>query len=83
MWLEFAQNSSHIDMRSGEILNASVMLHGGVLGNLERMYKTAVMASDPGARTNGRLPEKTQYELIKSYMTQVAGSCLGVIESQV
>ncbi|WP_162613787.1 MULTISPECIES: zinc-dependent metalloprotease [unclassified Butyricimonas] len=81
MWLEFAQNSSHIDMRSGEILNASVMLHGGVLGNLERMYKTAVMASDPGARTNGRLPEKTQYELIKSYMTQVAGSCLGVIEN--
>lgn len=77
-WYSDLQNSLHVDMRSGEILNSSIMVHGGFLKAISDQYKAAVMASDLGARTNGELPENTRYEIMRAYISQVMGNCLGL-----
>ena len=76
-WNSYAQNSLHVDMRSGEILNSSIMVYGQLMQGLSTMYKGMAMTADPTARTNGELPENTRYELLKVYMSQMVGNCLG------
>lgn len=77
-WKNSAQNSLHVDMRSGEILNSSIMVHGQLMDVLSIMYKEMAMTADPAARTNGELPENTRYELLKTYISQMVGNCLGL-----
>ncbi|WP_176554896.1 zinc-dependent metalloprotease [Butyricimonas sp. Marseille-P3923] len=76
-WSNDLQNSLHIDMRSGEILNSSIMIRGGCLKALSDLYKVSMMASDPAARTNGELPEDVRYGILKAYISQLVGNCLG------
>lgn len=74
-------NSMHTDARSGEILNASILISGDLMQNLSDHYKTTMMATDPAARTNGALPVATRYELIKSCLCQMSGRCLGLVSN--
>lgn len=78
LWKGYAKHSIFADIRSGEILNTSVVMNCEVMKALEFNYKRAVMASDAKARTNGPLPAELRYELMKAYMTQLAGKCLGL-----
>ncbi|WP_455510009.1 zinc-dependent metalloprotease [Butyricimonas paravirosa] len=77
-WNSYAQNSLHVDMRSGEILNSSIMVYGQLMQGLCLQYRVAVMSSDLTARTNDELPENTRYEILKTYISQMVGNCLGL-----
>lgn len=76
-WNSYAQNSLHVDMRSGEILNSSIMVYGQLMQGLSLQYRVSVMASDPTARTNDELPANTRYGILKTYISQMVGNCLG------
>ena len=77
-WLSDVQNSMHADLRSGEILNASFILHNGLGLRLSEGYKTDVLGLDPAVRSNDFIPDTIFYELMKAYMTSYFGNALGL-----
>lgn len=77
-WMIGAQNSMHSDLRSGEILNASILVHNGIGIMLSDSYKAGALGLDPESHTNGLLPEATRYELMRAYMTPIFGNALGL-----
>lgn len=77
-WVTSAQNSVHADLRSGEILNTTVIVHNGIGVMLSDSYRSGTLGLDPAARTNGMLPENIRYELMKAYMMPIFGNTLGL-----
>lgn len=78
LWKGYAKHTVLADIRSGEILNTPIVMNCELMKTLEFTYKRAAIASDARARTNGAFPSELRYELMKAYMTQLAGKCLGL-----
>lgn len=78
LWKGYAKHTVLADIRSGEILNTPIVMNCELMKTLEFTYKRAAIASDARARTNSAFPSELRYELMKAYITQLAGKCLGL-----
>lgn len=76
-WMYSPQNSMHIDIRTGEILNASIYMHHNLLSTFYRLRVIATMATDPEVRV-ASLPDHVMGEMIRNYITREVGVCLGL-----
>ena len=76
-WMYRPQNSMHIDIRTGEILNASIYMHHNILSTFYRLRVIATMANDPEVRSK-ELPDHVMGGMIRDYITREVGVCLGL-----
>lgn len=76
-WMNTAQTTIHSDARTGEILNASILLNANLISvqYLDRI--AATVASDPRVRTLV-FPQEVQGELIQAAIAQAVGTGLGL-----
>lgn len=76
-WMNSAQNTMHVDSRTGEILNTSILINANMISvNYgDRVGSTA--ASDPRVR-RAVLPVEVQGEMIQAEIAKAVGSCLGL-----
>lgn len=79
--LAMAQNSMHADIRSGEIINASILLHNGIGIRFNEGYKSGTLGLDPAACSNADIPEAICCEALKVYLMSVFGNALGLTEN--
>lgn len=79
--LAMAQSSMHADIRSGEIINASILLHNGLGIRFNDGYKYGTLGLDPVARSNADIPEAIRCEAMKAYLMSVFGNALGLTEN--
>ncbi len=77
LWLDI-QNSMHVDPRTGEILNASLYIYGGLVSGLKTNRMLTTMATDPSVRTT-RFSEEMIGELIRVEVMREAGINLGLV----
>ncbi|WP_018338844.1 zinc-dependent metalloprotease [Butyricimonas synergistica] len=76
-WMYSPQNSMHVDIRTGEILNASIYMHHNMLSTFYRLRVIATMATDPEVRAT-ELPDHVMGGMIRNYITREVGVCLGL-----
>ena len=76
-WMYRPQNSMHVDIRTGEILNASIYMHHNLLSTFYRLRVIATMVADPEVRA-AVLPDHVMGEMIRNYITREVGVCLGL-----
>lgn len=81
LWMPMVQTSMQYDARSGEILNASVYLHGNVITTDYFNRAGATMAADPRVRS-ALLPEDIQGDMLRLQITKAVGTCLGLTENR-
>ena len=77
LWMTAVQTSMHEDPRSGEILNASLYIHNNVIGSMYNDRVSQTMGADPSVRQDNFSLQMTG-EMLKAYVTQAVGSCLGL-----
>lgn len=76
-WMNNAQTTLHADARTGEILNASILINSNMISvqYIDRIAATA--AVDPRVRTD-IFPQEIQGELIQAAIAQAVGTGLGL-----
>lgn len=76
-WMNNAQTTLHVDARTGEILNASILINSNMISvqYIDRIAATA--AVDPRVRTD-IFPQEIQGELIQAAIAQAVGTGLGL-----
>lgn len=76
-WMNSAQTTLHVDARTGEILNASILINSNMISvqYMDRIAATA--AVDPRVRTD-IFPQEIQGELIQAAIAQAVGTGLGL-----
>ena len=76
-WMNSAQTTHHVDARTGEILNASILINSNMISvqYMDRIAATA--AVDPRVRTD-IFPQEIQGELIQAAIAQAVGTGLGL-----
>lgn len=76
-WMNNAQTTLHTDARTGEILNASILINSNMISvqYIDRIAATA--AVDPRVRTD-IFPQEIQGELIQAAIAQAVGTGLGL-----
>lgn len=72
-----AQTTIHSDSRTGEILNASILINANMISVQYADRVGATVAIDPRVRTTV-FPEDIQGELIEAAIAQAVGTGLGL-----
>lgn len=76
-WLNSAQTTIHSDTRTGEILNASILINANMISVQYADRIGATVAIDPRVRTTV-FPQEIQGELIQAAIAQAVGTGLGL-----
>lgn len=76
-WMNTAQTTLHSDARTGEILNASILINANLISVQYIDRITATVATDPRVRTV-IFPQEVQGELIQAAIAQAVGTGLGL-----
>lgn len=76
-WMNSAQTTIHTDARTGEILNASILINANLISVQYADRIAATVASDPRVRTTV-FPQEIQGELIQAAIAQAVGTGLGL-----
>ena len=76
-WMNSAQTTIHSDSRTGEILNASILINANMISVQYADRVGATVAIDPRVRTTV-FPEDIQGELIEAAIAQAVGTGLGL-----
>lgn len=76
-WMNSAQATIHADSRSGEILNASILLNANLISVQYSDRVAATAAIDPRVRTTV-FPLDVQGEMIQAAIAQAVGTGLGL-----
>lgn len=76
-WMNSAQTTLHSDTRTGEILNASILLNANLISVKNNERIAATMVSDPRVRTSV-VPDDIQGELIQAAVAEAVGTGLGL-----
>ena len=76
-WMNMAQVTVHADVRTGEILNASILLNANLISvhYIDRIAATA--ATDPRVR-GSVFPQELQGEMLQAAVAQAVGQGLGL-----
>lgn len=76
-WMNFAQTTLHADSRTGEIMNASILINANMISVQYADRVGATVASDPRVRTT-QFSQEIQGELIQAAIAQAVGTGLGL-----
>lgn len=76
-WMNSAQTTLHSDSRTGEILNASILLNANLISVQYADRIGATVAVDPSVRTTV-FPQEVQGEMIQAAVAQAVGAGLGL-----
>src|SRR5699024_8058099 len=76
-WMNSAQTTIHTDARTGEILNASILVNANMISVQYADRIASTVASDPRVRTTV-FPQEVQGELIQAAIAQAVGTGLGL-----
>lgn len=76
-WMNSAQNTMHVDSRTGEILHTSILINANMISVNFGSRVGATMAADPRVRCSV-LPTEVQGEMIQAEIAQAVGACLGL-----
>lgn len=76
-WMNTAQTTLHSDARTGEILNASILINANLISVQYIDRIAATVATDPRVRTV-IFPQEVQGELIQAAIAQAVGTGLGL-----
>lgn len=76
-WMNTAQTTLHSDVRTGEILNASILINANLISVQYVDRIAATVATDPRVRTVV-FPQEVQGELIQAAIAQAVGAGLGL-----
>jgi len=76
-WMNTAQTTLHSDVRTGEILNASILMNANLISVQYVDRIAATVATDPRVRT-AIFPQEVQGELIQAAIAQAVGTGLGL-----
>lgn len=76
-WINYIQTTTHMDARSGEIINASININANLMTLSYYKLLATTMAFDPQVRTNTPDPELLG-GLIKGEIARAVGTCLGL-----
>ncbi len=76
-WMNSAQTTIHSDARTGEILNASILINANMISVQYMDRIAATVAADPRVRTTV-FPQEVQGELIQAAIAQAVGTGLGL-----
>ena len=76
-WMNTAQTTLHSDARTGEILNASILINANLISVQYVDRIAATVATDPRVRTV-IFPQEVQGELIQAAIAQAVGTGLGL-----
>lgn len=76
-WLNSAQTTLHSDSRTGEILNASILINANMISVQYADRVGATVAIDPRVRTTV-FPQDLQGEMIQAAIAQAVGTGLGL-----
>lgn len=80
-WMNSAQNTMHVDSRTGEIVNASILINANMISVNYGDRVGATAASDPRVRRSV-LPVEVQGEMIQAEIAKAVGSCLGLTTNE-
>lgn len=80
LWMTNIQTSLHEDPRSGEILNASIYIHQNLIDAMIKNRMVATMTADSSVR-HVCLPDSEVGNMMKMYVMQAVGKCLGLAEN--
>lgn len=80
-WMNAAQNTMHVDSRTGEILNTSILINGNMISVQYGTRVGATAASDPRVR-RAILPVEIQGEMIQAEIAKAVGACLGLTSNE-
>lgn len=76
-WMNTAQTTLHSDSRTGEILNASILINANMISVQYADRVGATVAIDPRVRTTV-FPQDLQGEMIQAAIAQAVGTGLGL-----
>lgn len=76
-WMNTAQTTLHSDSRTGEILNASILINANMISVQYGDRVGATVATDPRVRTTV-FPQDLQGEMIQAAIAQAVGTGLGL-----
>lgn len=76
-WMNTAQTTLHSDARTGEILNASILINANLISVQYVDRIAATVAIDPRVRTT-IFPQEVQGELMQAAIAQAVGTGLGL-----
>lgn len=76
-WMNNAQTTIHSDVRTGEILNASILINANLISVQYMDRIAATVATDPRVRTTV-FPQEVQGEMIQASIAQAVGTGLGL-----
>lgn len=76
-WMNSAQTTLHADVRTGEILNASILMNANLISVHYTDRIAATAATDPRVRAEV-FPQEVQGEMIQAAIAQAVGTGLGL-----
>lgn len=77
-WMNLAQTTLHTDTRTGEIVNASILLNSNLISSQYYDRLATTFSTDPIVRQS-ELPSDVQGEMIQSAVAQAVGAGLGLM----
>lgn len=80
-WMNSAQNTMHVDARTGEILNTSILINANMISVDYGNRVGATATADPRVR-RAVLPVEVQGEMIQAEIAKAMGACLGLTQNE-